>query len=118
MADRSKKDKLSALAQLKRARQGGKRDWKVSSCFPETRLSLTRRVQSEVDTLIYDEVTEEQYKSVVAGRLAQDDFVEDDGVGGYMDNGMDDVGNGNYASEDEDEDEVYDRRYGEAKRIV
>lgn len=38
------------------------------------------------------------------GRLAKDDFVVDDGVGGYTDNGMDDFEeNGAYAeSEDED----------------
>jgi DNA polymerase alpha subunit A len=49
---------------------------------------------------IYDEVTEDQYKSVVQGRLAKDDFVVDDGVGGYLDNGMDDWENVD-ASEDE-----------------
>lgn len=39
---------------------------------------------------LYDEVTEDQYKSIVRGRLAKDDFVVDDGVQGYMDNGVDD----------------------------
>lgn len=48
------------------------------------------RVQVEEDTDIYDEVTEEQYKSIVRGRLAKDDFVVDDGIYGYTDNGMDD----------------------------
>ncbi|KAI0321598.1 hypothetical protein OF83DRAFT_251189 [Amylostereum chailletii] len=97
MADRAKRsDRLSALAQLKRARQGGKREWK-----------------GEEDTDIYDEVTEEQYKGVVAGRLAKDDFVVDDGVSGYMDNGMDDWGNGD-ASDDEDEEE--DRRKAKSKK--
>jgi DNA polymerase alpha subunit A len=38
---------------------------------------------------LYDEVDEEEYKSFVQSRLDQDDFVEDDGVGGYVDNGMD-----------------------------
>ena len=38
---------------------------------------------------MYDEVDEEEYSSVVKNRLAQDDFVEDDGVGGYVDHGMD-----------------------------
>jgi len=38
---------------------------------------------------LYDEVDEEQYISIVKNRLDQDDFVEDDGVGGYVDNGMD-----------------------------
>lgn len=43
---------------------------------------------------MYDEVTEDQYKSIVRGRLQKDDFVVDDGVTGYMDNGMDDFGEG------------------------
>jgi len=38
---------------------------------------------------LYDEVEEEEYISIVKNRLAQDDFVEDDGVGGYVDHGMD-----------------------------
>lgn len=39
------------------------------------------------------------------GRLQKDDFVVDDGVGGYMDNGMDDFGEGGEAMEsDEDLD--------------
>ena len=35
-------------------------------------------------------MTEDQYKSIVKGRLQKDDFIVDDGVDGYMDNGMDD----------------------------
>ena len=38
---------------------------------------------------MYDEVDEAKYKSIVRNRLDQDDFVEDDGVGGYTDHGMD-----------------------------
>lgn len=45
---------------------------------------------------------EEQYKSIVRGRLQRDDFIEDDGVEGYADNGMDDWG-GNQQSESEEE---------------
>jgi DNA polymerase alpha subunit A len=52
---------------------------------------------------IYDEVTEDQYKSVVQGRLAKDDFVVDDGVGDYVDNGMDDWGNDSAREDSEDE---------------
>lgn len=33
---------------------------------------------------------EAQYKSIVKGRLQRDDFIVDDGVAGYADNGMDD----------------------------
>ena len=55
------------------------------------------------DAEIYDEVTEDQYKSVVQGRLAKDDFVVDDGVGDYLDNGMDDWENVDAQKDSEDE---------------
>lgn len=58
---------------------------------------------------LYDEVTEDQYKSIVKGRLQQDDFVVDDGVSGYMDNGMDDWTGGN-DQEDESDDEQLQRK--------
>jgi DNA polymerase alpha subunit A len=48
-------------------------------------------------------VSEEQYKTIVRGRLAKDDFIVDDGVGGYTDNGMDDFEERNGYSESEDE---------------
>ncbi|KAI0272419.1 hypothetical protein BC834DRAFT_921889 [Gloeopeniophorella convolvens] len=85
MADRSRRErqtKTDKFAALKLARQGGRREWKAK------------------DAEIYDEVTEDQYRSVVKGRLAKDDFVVDDGVGDYVDNGMDDWGAG--------EEEAYD----------
>ncbi|KAH9072265.1 DNA polymerase alpha catalytic subunit [Lactarius deliciosus] len=90
MADRSRRDrqaKADKFAALKLARQGGRREWK------------------EEDVEIYDEVTEDQYKSVVQGRLAKDDFVIDDGVGDYVDNGMDDWGNGDDDAQDDSGDE-------------
>ncbi|KAJ3888202.1 DNA polymerase family B-domain-containing protein [Lentinula edodes] len=68
-----KNGKLAALEALKLARQGGRREYK-----------------EEEDVTIYDEVSEEAYKRIVKGRLQRDDFVEDDGVDGYADNGMDD----------------------------
>lgn len=40
------------------------------------------------------------------GRLQKDDFVVDDGVSGYMDNGMDDWGQQD-ADEESDEEEAY-----------
>ena len=46
-------------------------------------------IQVNTDTTLYDEVDEEEYKNIVRNRLNQDDFVEDDGVGGYADHGMD-----------------------------
>ena len=35
---------------------------------------------------------DDQYKSIVKGRLQRDDFIVDDGIEGYADNGMDDWG--------------------------
>ena len=86
------------------ARKGGRK-----ACFegmprvviykPAERLE---RVQEE-DDKIYDEVSEDQYKRIVKGRLMEDDFVVDDGVGGYMDNGMDDWAGGDQDAEESDE---------------
>ena len=86
-AKREKKAKLDKLAELKRAREGGGRSW----------------AQEEV-TELYDEVSEEQYKRIVKGRLAKDDFVVDDGVGGYNDNGMDDWDQRNEVADSDEED--------------
>ncbi|KAF8813033.1 DNA polymerase alpha catalytic subunit [Phlegmacium glaucopus] len=91
MADRSlrdKRSKLDKLAEYKRAREGGTRIFK------------------EEDDTIYDEVTEDQYKSIVKGRLQRDDFVVDDGAAGYVDNGMDDWSGGNEEDVSEDEEET------------
>ena len=60
---------------------------------------------------MYDEVTEDQYKNIVRGRLQKDDFVVDDGVTGYMDNGMDDFGEGDENAESDD-DEADRRKKG------
>ncbi|KAI0369754.1 hypothetical protein BV20DRAFT_967411 [Pilatotrama ljubarskyi] len=85
-ARREKQAKLAKLAELKRAREGGGRSYKI-----------------EDDEKIYDEVTEDQYKTIVRGRLAQDDFVVDDGIGGYMDTGVDDFEEPEDREESEDE---------------
>ncbi|KAF8552703.1 hypothetical protein OG21DRAFT_1511107 [Imleria badia] len=89
MGDRSRRAKGGAdkLAEYKRIREGGSRKWKP-----------------EEDVALYDEVTEDQYKSIVKGRLQRDDFVVDDGIGGYMDNGMDDWTGQADADEEDDED--------------
>ncbi|VDB99016.1 unnamed protein product [Peniophora sp. CBMAI 1063] len=97
----SRNSKLAALAELKRTREGGKRQWKVNSIVIIATGNATK----------YDEVTEDQYKSVVAGRLAKDDFVVDDGVDGYMDNGMDD-----FEERDASEDEEDARRSRKASK--
>ncbi|TFK39510.1 DNA polymerase alpha catalytic subunit [Crucibulum laeve] len=90
-------EKLKALAELKKTRSGGSRTLK------------------EEDTQIYDEVTEDQYKSIVKGRLQKDDFVVDDGVEGYMDNGMDDWTGGR--EEDEESEEEIDRKKKAKKKL-
>ncbi|KAK2465466.1 hypothetical protein APHAL10511_002358 [Amanita phalloides] len=92
MAERPRRDgkpKTDKIAEYKRVRAGGSRIIK----------------EQEVD--IYDEVTEDQYKSIVKGRLQKDDFIEDDGVDGYMDNGMDDW---MHEDQQDDSEEEYDRK--------
>ncbi|ESK87836.1 dna polymerase alpha catalytic subunit [Moniliophthora roreri MCA 2997] len=83
---RGKKSKLEALAELKRTRAGG-----------------SRTIKEEKDTDIYDVVSEDQYKRIVKGRLQKDDFVIDDGVDGYQDNGMEEEweNDGYYESDEE-----------------
>jgi hypothetical protein len=45
-------------------------------------------------------------QELVQGRLVKDDFILDDGVGGYVDNGMDDWGNGDDDAQDDSGDEI------------
>lgn len=55
---------------------------------------------------MYDEVTDEQYKSIVGSRLDASDFIEDDDGSGYADQGVDDWdGAEDRDSESEDEDD-------------
>jgi DNA polymerase alpha subunit A len=53
---------------------------------------------------VYDEVTDEQYKSIVGSRLDETDFIEDDDGSGYVDQGVDDW-DGEEDREEESEDE-------------
>ncbi|GAA6024619.1 hypothetical protein JCM10207_001023 [Rhodosporidiobolus poonsookiae] len=79
------------MAALRKARETGKRDYKLKE-------------QDDV----YDEVDEDVYRSVVRGRLMEDDFIEEDeGVSGYADNGMDDWdrSGSEKGQSDEDDDE-------------
>lgn len=92
MTDR--KSKAEQLAELKRVRAGGKRVLKTE------------------DTEIYDEVTEDQYRAIVRGRLQEDDFVEDDGADGYMDTGVEEW----EASRDVDDSDEDDRRRGKKSK--
>lgn len=74
-----------------------------TSHHPDSRLDRpSRSLQTVEDSSIYDEVTEDQYKTIVKGRQQRDDFVVDDGVDGYMDNGMDDFGEDEAGSEEEE----------------
>ncbi|GAA5897364.1 hypothetical protein JCM5296_004143 [Sporobolomyces johnsonii] len=94
----SKEARRAAQEALKAARLSGKRNYEVK----------------EKDA-VYDEVDEDVYRSVVRGRLMEDDFIEEDnGVSGYADNGQDDWDRS--ASEDEDEDEDEKKARRKAKR--
>ncbi|KIO25836.1 hypothetical protein M407DRAFT_24793, partial [Tulasnella calospora MUT 4182] len=88
-----------ALAQLKASRAGQKR---------------TDQYKVNRDTRIYDVVDESVYKTVVAGRTLEDDFVEDDGDHGYADNGEEDWDRGGYDDERMDVDSEEEER--EARR--
>ncbi len=71
--------------------------------MPLTRSDGTQ-VKAQED--VYDEVDEDVYRSVVRGRLMEDDFIEEDnGVSGYADHGMDEWDrSGSEKEEDEDMD--------------
>jgi hypothetical protein len=73
-------------------------------------------VPQESSSKLYDEVSEEQYSKIVKGRLQRDDFVEDDGVDGYMDNGMDDWGADDDEQEDSEDEDV--RRKKKCTRLL
>lgn len=102
------KDRLAALREA-RAKGGRLAQWKVS--FGR---SPGRHVADEQpeDSDIYDEVSDDQYRSIVDSRLAQDDFVEDDDGSGYVDNGMDD-----WENEEEEESEDEDDFEGEDEEL-
>lgn len=95
--------KSQARQDLKLARKGGSRakQWQVSmSSYLEWPAHRCGK-QQQGDALLYDEVSENVYKSIVQDRLQRDDFVEDDGVDGYNDDGMDVFEGGANDSEEE-----------------
>ncbi|GAA5933341.1 uncharacterized protein JCM15063_001288 [Sporobolomyces koalae] len=96
-----KEKRRAAQEALKAARLSGKRNYEVKQ-------------QDDV----YDEVDEEVYRSVVRGRLAEDEFIEEDqGVSGYADNGMDDWDRDERSeSDDDDDDQDAKRKERKAKR--
>lgn len=61
--------------------------------------------EQPAESELYDEVTDDQYRSIVGTRLDQDDFVIDDDGSGYIDNGMDDWDGADQEDESEDEDD-------------
>ncbi|GAA5963816.1 hypothetical protein JCM8115_006341 [Rhodotorula mucilaginosa] len=91
------------MAALRAARETGKRNYEV-------------KAQEDV----YDEVDEDVYRSVVRGRLMEDDFIEEDnGVSGYADHGMDEWDrSGSEKDEDEDMDGADAKRRKEEKKLA
>ncbi|KAG6831739.1 hypothetical protein H0H87_004008 [Tephrocybe sp. NHM501043] len=63
---------------------------------------MSRREKSKLELLAEYKRAREGGK--LRGRLQEDDFVVDDGVAGYMDNGMDDWTGGRNEADDSDED--------------
>ncbi|KAK8846576.1 hypothetical protein IAR55_005662 [Kwoniella newhampshirensis] len=79
---------------------------------------LTQWKPEEAD--LYDEVTDDQYRSIVGSRLEQDDFIEDDDHGGYIDHGMEDwdgAEDREDESDDEDDFEGEDEELRKARKI-
>ncbi len=66
------------------------------------------------DSELYDEVTDDQYRSIVGSRLERDDFIIDDDGSGYVDNGVEDWDG---ADDDEDESEDEDDFEGEDEEL-
>ncbi|CEH17452.1 dna polymerase alpha catalytic subunit [Ceraceosorus bombacis] len=95
----------SALARLKAKREGGGGGGGGGA--------TSSKVSDGSDSdRVYDEVSEDEYASAVRGRMMEDDFIEDDDGGGYMDDGRDVFENeegGAYESDTEDEAEYYER---------
>jgi DNA polymerase alpha subunit A len=97
---------MNALAALKAKREGG---------TGAGVRSFKNDAGSGSDNDIYDEVSEDEYKSIVRGRMMQDDFIEDDDGSGYVDDGRDDWNThatGEHDDEDddsEDADDYYER---------
>jgi len=54
---------------------------------------------------VYDEVTQEQYKSIVGSREEEFDFIEDDDGSGYVDKGQGDFDEGDEEESSEDDDD-------------
>lgn len=105
----SKSDRLAALKQA-RERGGRLQQWQVSiyPCVPPrvSRIGPDDDQPEEAD--VYDEVTDEQYKSIVGSRLDETDFIEDDDGSGYVYQGTDDWDGAEEREEEEESDDEDD----------
>ncbi|SNX87111.1 related to POL1 - DNA-directed DNA polymerase alpha, 180 KD subunit [Melanopsichium pennsylvanicum] len=98
----SKASKINALAALKAKRDG-------------ITLSTTSKSadHSDEDDAIYDEVSEDEYRSILRGRVMDDDFIEDDDGSGYVDHGQDEWDDRNRRQDDDDEETEDEQEYFE-----
>ncbi|UZJ56615.1 hypothetical protein CBS101457_005935 [Exobasidium rhododendri] len=98
----AKAKRMAALAALKAKREGGT----GSGAYKNGN-------NSESDNDLYDEVSEDEYKSIVRGRLMGDDFIEDDDGSGYVDDGRDEwnreAGHREDNGDSEGEDDYFER---------
>lgn len=65
------------------------------------------------DDAIYDEVSEDEYRSILRGRIMDDDFIEDDDGSGYVDHGQDEWNDRARLDDDEDDDTEDEQEYFE-----
>lgn len=68
---------------------------------------------SDEDNAIYDEVSEDEYRSILRGRIMDDDFIEDDDGSGYVDHGQDDWDDQAREQEGQDDDTEDEHEYFE-----
>lgn len=86
----------------------------ITSALAASTFGISMADTQSSDAEIYDEVTDEQYRSIVGDRLENDDFIEDDDGSGYVDHGEDEWG-GHESSEDEDDFEGEDEELRKGK---
>ncbi|SOV03284.1 uncharacterized protein UDID_18608 [Ustilago sp. UG-2017a] len=98
----SKAKKLNALAALKAKRDG------LAPTVQRTSADL-----SDDDDAIYDQVSEDEYRSILRGRIMDDDFIEDDDGSGYVDHGQDEWDDRVRGDDDEDQDTENEQEYFE-----
>lgn len=65
--------------------------------------------------MLYDEVSEDAYQSIVRGRMMEDDFIEDDDGSGYVDHGQYEWETGDHSESDTEDEHEYFERTGRKK---